>query len=321
MAKNRPPQKAPAGGRGANAPIVQQSAKGAPDASVPSPGRALGRTLLRAAIVFAAYTAASGALFLAVAIAYVVVCVTYMGLPGASMGSSAVLLLITSFLFWRIGLRVSRRWRVPRAESRRWTGCGALIGAAIPAVLTALALALDSMRLENPLDAPAFSPWLLVSLALWIVGAFGSEVVSKCILYDAVDRRYGRRYAYLAECAFWLLAILVTDSRTIVPAYLGAALTAILGCRLYERGGLRASAAMRAAFNVWTLCLFGLASSDGSVLAPLYALYHVSDAWFTGGNAGMTAGWGYVICATVAAGILFHSDLSRGLARLRRRGA
>ena len=260
-------------------------------------------------------------LFLAVAIAYVVVCVTYMGLPGASMGSSAVLLLITSFLFWRIGLRVSRRWRVQRAESRRWTGCGALIGAAIPAVLTALALALDSMRLENPLDAPAFSPVELVSLALWIVGAFGSEVVSKCILYDAVDRRYGRRYAYLAECAFWLLAILVTDSRTIVPAYLGAALTAILGCRLYERGGLRASAAMRAAFNVWTLCLFGLASGDGSVLAPLYALYHVSDAWFTGGSAGMTAGWGYVICAAVAAGILFRDELSCGLARLRRRGA
>ena len=100
-----------------------------------------------------------------------------------------------------------------------------------------------------------------------------------------------------------------------------AALTAILGCRLYERGGLRASAAMRAAFNVWTLCLFGLASSDGSVLAPLYALYHVSDAWFTGGNAGMTAGWGYVICAAVAAGIVFRNELSCGLARLRRRGA
>ena len=321
MAKNRPPRKTPAGERGANAPIAQHGAEDAPEPRAPSRARALGRTLLRAAIVFAAYTAANGALFLAVAIAYVVVCVTYMGLPGASMGSSAVLLLITSFLFWRIGLRVSRRWRVPRAESRRWTGCGALIGAAIPAVLTALALALDSMRLENPFDAPAFSPWLLVSLALWIVGAFGSEVVSKCILYDAVDRRYGRRYAYLAECAFWLLAILVTDSRTIVPAYLGAALTAILGCRLYERGGLRASAAMRAAFNVWTLCLFGLASGDGSVLTPLYALYHVSDAWFTGGSAGMTAGWGYVICAAVAAGILFRSELSRGLARLRRRGA
>ena len=78
---------------------------------------------------------------------------------------------------------------------------------------------------------------------------------------------------------------------------------------------------MRAAFNVLDAVPLCLASGDGSVLAPLYALYHVSDAWFTGGNAGMTAGWGYVICATVAAGILFHSDLSRGLAQLRRRGA
>ena len=57
--------------------------------------------------------------------------------------------------------------------------------------------------------------------------------------------------------------------------------------------------------------------------APELLLLDVMPVSYThlGGNAGMTAGWGYVICATVAAGILFHSDLSRGLARLRRRGA
>lgn len=295
--------------------------KGAPKAGGRRPLGACARALLRALAVYAAYMAAMlGAVF-GVAAA-LPAALRALGAPDTlAAGASSASGLLASLLVLLGGLLASRRWRAPRASDGRWTGIGALIGAAIPAALTALALALDSMRLDNPLSAPSLSVSLPISLATVLASAFASEVFVRRILYDAVEQRHGRRCAYLAALALAALNVLTSGSRAFPAAYFGAALTAAAGCKLYERGGLRASAAMTAALNLWTHCLFGWPSAGESAGGALYALYSVSDAWLTGGDAGMAAGWAYAVCAAIAAGILFRGELSRGLSRLRRRGA
>ena len=69
---------------------------------------------------------------------------------------------------------------------------------------------------------------------------------------------------------------------------------------------------MTAALNLWTALPLRMAERGRVRGRALYALYSVSDAWLTGGDAGMAAGWGYAICAAIAAGILFRGVLSRG---------
>ena len=218
----------------------EKGAKGAPKAGGRRPLGACVRALLRALAVYAAYMAAMlGAVF-GVAAALPAALRALGATDSLAAGASSASGLLASLLVLLGGWLASRRWRAPRASDGRWTGIGALIGAAIPAALTALALALDSMRLDNPLSAPSLSVSLPISLATVLASAFASEVFVRRILYDAVEQRHGRRYAYLAALALAALNVLTSASRAFPAAYFGAALTAVAGCKLYERGGLRA---------------------------------------------------------------------------------
>lgn len=174
-------------------------------------------------------------------------------------------------------------------------------GLAIPVLMTLLALLLDSMRLENPLSEPRVSMDLMGAFLVLTLGKWSGEVLTKWLLFDKIRRCLSRPVAYAIVA---VATLLLASGWTSVPAAVSSLLLGIVTCALYERGGLAMAAGMQCAWTCWTALIFGWPSMTQAV-QPVYALYHVSDAWLTGGTSGMFAGWGSVIgLAGIAAWLL-----------------
>ena len=189
---------------------------------------------------------------------------------------------------------------------------GALAGAGLGAVLTLVAFALDSMRLEWPLGEPSFSPYHISALAVLLLGSFSGEALSKRLVFGPVRMRFGRFAGFAAVAA---LSVALSGAWTKPTALVSAALMGITGCALYERGGLFASAAMAAGWTAWTTWLF--AWPNGNAVS-VYRMYMVSDPWLTGGNAGANAGLGAVIGWMIIAAFLLRGELRGGIARIKK---
>ena len=187
---------------------------------------------------------------------------------------------------------------------------GVVVGAVIPLILTIIALLLDSVRLEWPLAQPRVTLSLSTAAITLILGKLSAEILTKRLLFDAFDKRW---LAYAVSCAAGLLLTAVWRS----PAGIVSALmTSLIACRLYERGGLGASVGFQTMLGFVSGVIFAWPPQAG---ASAYALYHVSDAWFTGGNAGIACGWGYACAMLAVAVIMFRKDLSEGLVKVKRR--
>ena len=193
------------------------------------------------------------------------------------------------------GLWIARRNEKARRSLKAiWIAMG--IGLAMSAGLTLIAFAMDSVRLERPLGEPHFSVQALIAFFLIAVGKFSHEVL--CRRLSAVT------------------AILIGEW-TVCGAISGI-LVGMVACALYERGGLIASAAMQTVWTAWCALVFGFPGMNVNA-NPVYAVYHVSDAWLTGGNGSVLGGAWCALVAAIACIILYRASIQNGIARLKAR--
>ena len=206
------------------------------------------------------------------------------------------------------GVLLTRR-RVRCGLGGAWAGAG--LGLLIAALLTAIALGFDCMRMERPLSEPNLSAAQLVSAAVLILGKLSGEILTKRILFDR-SRRRAVGYARVCVATFLLMG-----AWTGVAVAVNAVLMAIVGCMLYERGGLAASTGFQCAMYLWFGMIFGWPGMTVSA-SPVYALYHISDAWLTGGASGALNGWGMAVVLTAAAAVLLRGEIRNVLRRMRK---
>ncbi len=198
-----------------------------------------------------------------------------------------------------IGLKLAGRWTKPVENRPGMIAFGALAGTVCAALLTAASLALDSMRLEWPIGEPSISLGLMTGMIVLIAGCLCNEVLGKRLVFDPLRQRFGRWPAYLA------VAIISAFADTTPLGMLNSALIGFVGCLMYERGGLPASAAMQASWMFWTNHLFAWPDSG---FANVYRMYEVSEGWLTGGSAGAEAGIGCTILWMIIAACLLLKE-------------
>ena len=192
----------------------------------------------------------------------------------------------------------------------------ALLGLLLSCGLGALALATDCMRVKSPWSAPHFSLSQLSALLVLALGRLLGEILTKRLCFDALRAR-SRRRAWMASV---ILAALLNLRGLSVLGALNALLMAMVGCALYERGGLLASAALQTIWAAGATLLLGFPGMSASAAAVL-PLYHVSDAWLTGGNAGPMGGAWFTLLLSAALLILLRQPLVSAVRKLRGRAA
>ncbi len=190
-------------------------------------------------------------------------------------------------------------------SSFKETGRAALLGLGLGAILTIIAFALDSMRLEKPLCEPVLQGHIFRTLGVLVLGSSSGEVLTKRLVFYHVNARFGRMWSY---AAVGILSMLLSGMWSHPLGIVNALLMAIAGCAVYERGGLFASAALSAGWSAWTTWLFAWPGTGPSV----YRMYAVSDAWLTGGSAGANGGLGATVGWIIIAMLLFREDFARG---------
>ena len=206
------------------------------------------------------------------------------------------------------GVLLTRR-HVRSGRGSLWMGVG--LGVLIASVLTAIALGFDCMRMERPLSEPYLSAAQIASAAVLILGKLSGEILTKRILFDGTKRRI---VGYALVCAATFLLMGAWSGVTVA---VNAVLVAIVGCALYERGGLAASTWFQCAMYLWFGLIFGWPGMTVSV-GPVYALYHISDAWLTGGVSGALNGWCMAVVLAVSAAVLLRREIRNVLRRKRK---
>lgn len=213
--------------------------------------------------------------------------VTYMLAYCASMGA---------VISW------TRGYADPGRDVLKETGRAVLVGLGAGAMLTIFAFALDSMRLERPLSEPVMQMQLFRQLCVLFLGVCSREALTKRLVFYNVNARFGRVWSY---AAVGILSVLLSGMWTNPAGLFNALLMGIVGCAVYERGGLWASEALMTGWSAWTAWLFAWPGTGTGV----YRMYTVSDAWLTGGNAGASAGVGCMLVWMIIAVILFRREL------------
>lgn len=209
------------------------------------------------------------------------------------------------------GLWIARRNEKARRSLKAiWIAMG--VGLAMSAGLTLIAFAMDSVRLERPLGEPHFSVQTLIAFFLIAIGKFSHEVLCRRLIYAQL--RAWKASAVLVSSA--VTAILIGEW-TVCGAISGI-LVGMVACALYERGGLIASAAMQTVWTAWCALVFGFPGMNVNA-NPVYAVYHVSDAWLTGGNGSVLGGAWCALVAAIACIILYRTPIQNGIARLKAR--
>lgn len=209
-----------------------------------------------------------------------------------------------------IGVWLAKRWTQPAPNDSRMIVFAAIAGAACGGALTFIALVFDSMRLEWPLGEPSFSPKLISGIVVLILGCLCNEVLGKRLVFDPLRERFGRLAAYLAAVA---CSVFADPTLQEMP---NSILLGLIGCLVYERGGLLASAALQAGWMIWTNLVFAWPDAGS---ACIYRMYEVSESWLTGGNAGAEAGIGCTVFWIIIAAILLRKELRGMMERMNRR--
>lgn len=201
---------------------------------------------------------------------------------------------------------------VPEARARRKPVlCAILLGLLLSGGLGALALATDCMRLESPWSGPHFALSQLSALLVLALGRLLSEMITKRLCFDVLRPRA----AWLFSVA--LAALLNLRTLSVLGA-LNALLLAAAGCALYERGGLTASASLQIVWTAAATLLLGYPGMSASAVA-VWPIYHVSDAWLTGGNAGPMSGAWFTLLLSAALLLLLRQPLTAVLRKLKSR--
>lgn len=206
----------------------------------------------------------------------------------------------------------TRGYMDPGRNVLKETGHAVLLGMGLGAVLTMIAFALDSMRLERPLREPALQMQTIRQLCVLFLGVCSREALTKRLVFYNVNARFGRAWSYTAV---GILSVLLSGMWLHPVGLLNALLMGIAGCAVYERGGLWASEALMTGWSAWTAWLFAWPGTGTGV----YRMYTVSDAWLTGGNVGAEAGVGCTLLWTIIAAILLRKELKDLMNRMNKR--
>ena len=161
-----------------------------------------------------------------------------------------------------------------------------LVGAIIVMVGTAVFLALDSMRFESPFGQPQFGIALLLMLPVFAVQLLAEEAFLGSFLYGSARRSL--RYRLPALLMVAAVGFLMEEAWNLHwIGMLNVVLKNMLCCLLHDRYGLAAGTGFRVGWYYAEEMIFSYpASSEGGV----WSVYHVSEAWLTGGNENIISG-------------------------------
>ena len=186
-------------------------------------------------------------------------------------------------------------------------GVGAGIGVLVVLLSAGLFLLTDSMRLTHSLAAARPTAELLLLLIVYLAAACAEEAFNRAFVLHAVGSALGKDgwRDILACCVSALLLVLTTGSlRLGAIGALNMLLLGFLCAWLHLHGFARASLGFR--FG-WSFASVALCNFPGGNAAskPLLALYHVSEAWLTGGARGLICGlWMTLLLALALATVL-----------------
>ncbi|MBQ8089043.1 MAG: hypothetical protein IJ234_11600 [Clostridia bacterium] len=208
-----------------------------------------------------------------------------------------------------LATHIARRFiaYVPKERRSAWT----LTGAGFALAIVALALSIDSMRLERPLAEPVFNldllPGLLYIAArmIWIV------LLCQRIAYGLWADRGHYIWARMGSA---VLFAAIYGGGWVPMRLFGALIMGISLSRLYERYGIRC--VMLALFG-WEAVTRALFSWGTERFASLYTLYPVSDAWLCGGMQGAIAGVAAWLLWGAVALVLYRSEIRILFGRIR----
>lgn len=168
----------------------------------------------------------------------------------------------------------------------------ALYGLAAATAILLIDLLPDSLRAEWA--APRLAWALLPLCAVAFASTLAEEMFTKRVLYDGVERRWGRLWATVVSVAAFFV---------IARGYAGNILSAVnvvllgwIGCLVYRRSGLWAATGLHFGWSAATVFLFGYGGGEASV----WRFYGVSENLLTGGDAGFVCGL-YLTAALIAA--------------------
>ena len=182
-----------------------------------------------------------------------------------------------------------RLWRLtgegPGFSVRAAVGFWA-IGTGFAALITALCLLPDSMRLEWPLARPRITAALPGMWLVTLIGVLAEEAFARCVVYDGLKSRWGAGWATL--CAGLLFFLMNSGWTGNALCAVNVLLLGLICCLVYARRGLCASTAFRWGWSFANVFLLGFGGGNQAV----YRLYGVSERWLTGGEAGyICGGW------------------------------
>ena len=206
-----------------------------------------------------------------------------------------------------------RLWSVSQNRPKSAFGGFALAGLTgllAAAMLAALCLLPDSMRLEWPLSRPHFDGAQPVLLLLSLLGVLAEEVFLRRVLQDGLRGRWGEGLA--TACAAMAFVLVGGWPGSLLGA-LNALLLGLVCGWVYARGGLWHTVGFRWGWSVANVFLLGFGGGSHAV----YRLYGVSERWLTGGDAGLTAGLWATLALCAALAWLGRERIRRTLARLR----
>ena len=160
----------------------------------------------------------------------------------------------------------------------RWT----LLGLVAALAGTGLCLLTDSLQLEFPLSEPRLSLSLLEALPVCLLATMAGEVFMMDYLYESA-----RAHLRLVPSVALLVAVEFVAEAGWHLSWIGrinVLLQILLCCALHDRYGLAAATGLWFGWSFAASALF--AQGTGSV----WTVYHVSEAWLTGGSHGLFNG-------------------------------
>lgn len=156
--------------------------------------------------------------------------------------------------------------------------CIGLLGALAGTVICLLT---DSLRLTLPLTEPNFSLSTVLSLPVCFVATLAGEVFMMEYIYESAHLHLKR-----VLCIIIVICIEFLEQRAWRLGTVGmvnVALKALVCCLMHVTVGLAATTGLWFGWGFVLSALFGLSGCAWTV-------YHVSDVWLTGGNAGLFCG-------------------------------
>lgn len=151
---------------------------------------------------------------------------------------------------------------------------------------TVICLLADSLRLTLPLSEPVFSLSTVLALPVCFVVTLAGEVFMMEYIYESARLHLKRVF-----CIILVICIEFLEQRAWRLGGVGmvnVALKALVCCLMHVTVGLAATTGLWFGWGFVLSALFGLSGCAWTV-------YHVSEAWLTGGNLGLFCG----ITATV----------------------